>query len=57
MNLENLIFIKLESFVKIVARNKDKRMPIDSRGETEVYYRFIENGWSSKNERKGKTES
>ena len=57
MNLENLIFIKLESFVKIVARNKDKRMPIDSRGETELYYRFIEKGGSSKNERKGKTES
>lgn len=57
MNLENLIFIKLESFVKIVARNKDKRMPIDSRGETEIILSGYEKGWSSKNERKGKTES
>ena len=54
MNLENLIFIKLESFVNIVARNKDKKMPIDSRGEAEVYYRFMEKGWSSKMRGKAK---
>lgn len=29
-------------------------MPIDSRGETELYYRFIEKGWSSKNRGKAK---
>lgn len=32
----------MESFVNIVLRNKYKRLPIDSRGETEVYYRFME---------------
>jgi len=47
----------LESFVNIVLRNKYKRLPIDSRGETEIILSGYEKGWSSKNERKGKTES
>ena len=38
-------------------RNKYKRLPIDSRGETEIILSGYEKGWSSKNERKGKTES
>lgn len=47
----------MESFVNIMLRNKYKRLPIDSRGETEIILSGYEKGWSSKNERKGKTES
>ena len=48
INPENWIFIKLESYVNIVVWNKYKRLPIDSRGETEIILSGYKKGWSLK---------
>ena len=54
INPENLVFIELESYVNIVIWNKYKRLPIDSRGETEIILSGYKKGWGLKMRGKAK---